>query len=139
MNDDIKYVYCKKDVIMDDNGSIEFSIGRCYKVLDRDKNGFWLENNSKDNHLVGCINDDFFDEYFSLRPEFRDEMEIPKHYDNGNKYDVIDFCKDYNLNFNRGNVVKYIARAGKKEDELKDLKKALDYINREIEFISKKQ
>ena len=57
------------------------------------------------------------------------------HYDNGKDYDIIDFCKDYDLNFNRGNVTKYIARAGKKDDELRDLLKALDYLNREIEFI----
>lgn len=47
--------------------------------------------------------------------------------------DVIDLIKDYNLNFNRGNILKYIIRAGKKEDELQDLLKAKDYIEREIE------
>ena len=40
----------------------------------------------------------------------------------------------YNLNFNRGNVLKYIARAGKKENELEDLKKAMEYLKREIEY-----
>jgi hypothetical protein len=38
------------------------------------------------------------------------------HYENNKGYDVIDFIKDYNLNFNRGNVVKYLARAGKKDN-----------------------
>lgn len=57
------------------------------------------------------------------------------HYDNGKDYDIIDFCKDYSLNFNRGNVAKYIARAGKKDDELRDLLKAKDYLDREIAFI----
>ena len=33
------------------------------------------------------------------------------HYDNGMDYDIIDVCNHYALNFNRGNVVKYIARA----------------------------
>ena len=55
------------------------------------------------------------------------------HYENNKDYDVIDFIKDYNLNFNRGNVVKYLARAGKKDNELQDLRKALDYLQREIE------
>ena len=61
------------------------------------------------------------------------------HYENGKGYDVIDFITDYGLNFNRGNVIKYIARAGKKADELSDLRKALDYINREIETIEKQK
>ena len=58
----------------------------------------------------------------------------PKHYET-NSIDVIDICKLYNLNFNKGNVLKYICRSGKKDNELDDLKKALDYISREIEFI----
>ena len=61
------------------------------------------------------------------------------HYENGKGYDIIDVCKDYSLNFNRGNVCKYIARAGKKQDELQDLRKALDYLQREIAYFEDKQ
>ena len=61
------------------------------------------------------------------------------HYENEKGYDVIDFITDYGLNFNRGNIIKYVARAGKKDDELSDLRKALDYINREIETIEKQK
>lgn len=61
------------------------------------------------------------------------------HYENNKGYDVIDFIKDYNLNFNRGNVIKYLARAGKKDNELQDLRKALDYLQREIEHYEKLQ
>lgn len=57
------------------------------------------------------------------------------HYENGKGYDVIDIIKDYDLNFNRGNVLKYICRAGKKDNELTDLRKALDYLQREIEYL----
>lgn len=57
------------------------------------------------------------------------------HYESTGDYDVIDFVQDYKLNFNRGNVVKYIARAGKKDDELQDLLKAKDYIEREIQYV----
>lgn len=58
------------------------------------------------------------------------------HYENGKGYDVIDFISDYGLNFNTGNVVKYLSRAGKKPGnaELQDLRKALDYLTREIEI-----
>lgn len=61
---------------------------------------------------------------------------IKKHYKT-NSIDIIDFCKLYDLNFNKGNILKYICRAGKKENEseIKDLKKALDYLNREIKYL----
>ena len=61
------------------------------------------------------------------------------HYKNNKNYDVIDICKDYNLNFNRGNICKYVIRAGKKDDELLDLLKAKDYIEREIEYLRQKK
>lgn len=57
------------------------------------------------------------------------------HYEATGDYDLIDVIQDYKLNFNRGNVCKYIMRAGKKDDELQDLIKAKDYIEREIQFI----
>ena len=55
------------------------------------------------------------------------------HYDNGKDYDVIDIINDFNLSFTRGNILKYIIRAGKKKDELQDLLKAKDYLEREIQ------
>lgn len=61
------------------------------------------------------------------------------HYDNGKEYDVIDIIQDFDLGFNKGNVIKYLCRAGKKDDELQDLYKAKDYIEREIEFIRSKR
>ena len=68
-----------------------------------------------------------------------DDVERPKHYTDGN-IEVIDFIEDKKLGFCLGNVVKYVARAGKKQDaklsdeekELEDLKKALWYLNRRI-------
>lgn len=62
----------------------------------------------------------------------------PSHYQTENNIDIIDFCKMYDLNFNRGNVIKYVARAGKKDDEIKDLEKALDFIQREIKYLKEK-
>jgi RNA polymerase-interacting CarD/CdnL/TRCF family regulator len=61
------------------------------------------------------------------------------HYETGKDYDIIDVCKDYALNFNKGNIIKYVARAGKKDDELQDLRKALDYLQREIAYLEQKQ
>ncbi len=57
------------------------------------------------------------------------------HYDSQKDYDIIDVIRDYNLNFCRGNIIKYIARAERKGNELQDLLKAQDYLNREIELI----
>jgi len=62
----------------------------------------------------------------------------PDHYDSEANIDVIDICHIYNTSFSRGNIIKYVIRAGRKEDELKDLYKALDYLQREIEYIKEK-
>lgn len=64
----------------------------------------------------------------------------PSYYNTG-KIEVIDFIEDKSLNFNRGNVVKYVVRAGIKneETEIEDLRKAKFYIEREIERISKEK
>ena len=63
-----------------------------------------------------------------------DNVNHPAHYTDG-KIEVIDFIEDKNLNYHRGNAVKYIARAGKKDPakEIEDLQKASWYINREID------
>jgi len=61
------------------------------------------------------------------------------YYKNTKNYDVIDICKDYKLNFNKGNILKYVIRAGKKEDEIMDLLKAQDYLQREIDFLRKSE
>lgn len=50
----------------------------------------------------------------------------------------IDVIDAWELNFSRGNVIKYVARAGYKDDELADLEKAKYYIQREIDRINNK-
>ena len=64
---------------------------------------------------------------------------IPVHYDNKKNYDVIDFIKDYDLNFNEGNVIKYVARAKHKGTHIKDLEKAIDYLERELQHLRQEQ
>lgn len=63
-----------------------------------------------------------------------DAVNHPEHYTDG-KIEVIDFIEDKKLNYHRGNAVKYICRAGKKDPakEIEDLQKAVWYINREIQ------
>ena len=59
----------------------------------------------------------------------------PEYYKNEKKYDVIDIANDYKLNFNRGSALKYICRAGKKDNEIQDLKKAIDFLQREVKSL----
>ena len=59
----------------------------------------------------------------------------PKHYENDTFIDVIDFCNLYKLDFIEGNIIKYIVRY-KKKDGIKDLEKALVYLNRLIDITS---
>lgn len=56
----------------------------------------------------------------------------PVHYIGfSNGAEVIDITE--NLTFNLGNVVKYVARAGRKtKDPIEDLEKAAFYLDREI-------
>ena len=44
----------------------------------------------------------------------------PKHYQ-GSKFDVIDVIEEFKLGFNLGNSIKYVCRAGKKDDIIQDL------------------
>lgn len=64
----------------------------------------------------------------------KDQVDHPSHYNTG-KIEVIDAIEDWQLGFHLGNVVKYIARAGKKDPLKKkeDLNKALWYLKRELD------
>ena len=71
-----------------------------------------------------------------------DNINHPSHYNSG-KIETYDYIEDQGLNYARGNVIKYVSRAGKKkapdktaiESELEDLKKANWYLNKEIKRI----
>ena len=70
---------------------------------------------------------------------FSDPVNHPSHYTQYLGLEVIDLTEQ--MNFNRGNAVKYIARAGLKsyDTEIQDLEKAAWYIQREIERVFNKQ
>jgi hypothetical protein len=61
-----------------------------------------------------------------------DMVNHPPHYTFG-KFEVIDVIEDWELNYNTGNAVKYIARAEHKGKKVEDLRKAVWYLQREIE------
>tara|TARA_B100000945_G_C20339774_1_gene576746 strand:- start:937 stop:1191 length:255 start_codon:yes stop_codon:yes gene_type:complete len=57
----------------------------------------------------------------------------PQYYKRG-KIQVWDFIRDQGLDFHLGNVVKYVCRAGHKDDDIADLKKAIHYLQNELEY-----
>lgn len=67
-------------------------------------------------------------------------VEHPKHYGGGeNPYEAIKVIEAWELGFCLGNTVKYIARAGKKDDVIQDLEKAKWYLERKINQLKSKK
>lgn len=62
-----------------------------------------------------------------------DAVNRPSHYAEGREFETIDVIEDWDLGYHLGNTVKYISRAGRKDDILQDLKKAQWYLTRKIE------
>lgn len=67
-----------------------------------------------------------------------DVVKNPSHYC-FSKYEPRKVIREWGLNFNLGNTVKYIARAGKKDDIIQDLKKARQYLDFEIEALEEER
>ena len=68
-----------------------------------------------------------------------EQVNHPQHYGGqDNLYEAIKVIDAWDLGFSLGNTVKYISRAGKKDKELQDLKKALWYLQHHIETLEKK-
>jgi len=58
----------------------------------------------------------------------------PIHYGGkDNPYEAIKVIEAWDVGFNLGNTLKYISRAGKKDNIIQDLEKALFYLDREIQ------
>jgi hypothetical protein len=63
----------------------------------------------------------------------------PQPYYHSGTYEAINVIEAWGLNFCLGNVIKYVARAGRKTDNpIEDLEKAKWYIEREIEKLKQK-
>jgi len=64
-----------------------------------------------------------------------DPVHHPPHYTFG-KIEVLEAIEDWGLDYHRGNVVKYMVRAGKKDPDkmIEDLRKARFYIDRLIKL-----
>lgn len=82
----------------------------------------------------------------SNTPSYKEEQDnnVPDHYKGSENIDVIDFLYqqlpfEQFKGFMKGNMIKYPVRAGRKDDELADIKKARDYADRLIEKMEVEQ
>jgi hypothetical protein len=63
----------------------------------------------------------------------KEAVNHPQHYGGeNNQYEAIKVIEAWDLDFCLGNTVKYISRAGKKDNIVQDLKKAKWYLERKI-------
>jgi len=69
---------------------------------------------------------------FKVKDRSKQSVDHPDHYQ-GQGIEVIDIIDSFELDFYRGNIVKYILRADKKQNEIEDLKKAKWYIDKLIQ------
>ena len=99
------------------------------EVMNAGKWRFILAENTLDKICNIHLEEEIVKELFEFIPP--EQVNHPSHYTHG-KYEVIDVIEDWNLGFNLGNAIKYIGRAGHKDDIVQDLEKAKWYIEREI-------
>lgn len=66
----------------------------------------------------------------------KEEVDHPEHYKGkNNPYEAIKVIEAWGADFHIGNAIKYIARYNDKNDPIKDLEKAIWYLERKIEQI----
>ena len=130
-----------------DNSQVpnELTLGKMYDVLHTFPLCYVIFN-------VRGVQDKYMKERFEVIPTIDDvikdkqkenvpngtieHVNHPNHYNKG-KFEVIDVIEDWGLGFNLGNAIKYIGRCEHKENKKQDLEKALWYIKRELENITK--
>lgn len=114
--------------------------GHVYKVKYVDKHILTIVEPSNDD-IIGVFRADRF-EFLSKRTKEDEKKEYntfePEYYKAG-KFDTITYCQIHELGFEAFNAIKYCTRAGKKDKnkEVDDLKKAIKYIQRRIDFLEK--
>jgi hypothetical protein len=105
---------------------LEFEFGMTNNVYDRDQwDDFYGTSNSEESKTIQPIETSSVTKY------------DPPHYQRG-RFQVWDFIVDQQLDFLAGNVIKYICRAGHKdqESELDDWLKVKAYVDRKIKALA---
>jgi hypothetical protein len=121
-----------------------------YLVMDCEEAGYYISECFLESFPMECMEKESLnrccrlktqDESETLDPTVlgsmcKDDVNSPSHYTSGG-IEVIEYMKakltqEELCGYLKGNVIKYISRAGKKEDTLKDYKKAQWYLNKLI-------
>jgi len=110
--------------------ALNVSVQTVYQVIHRRKKDMALTMSASPAVLLKYPNKT------SSPREVKDNINHPAHYKAGG-IETIDFIEAKSLNYNLGNVMKYITRADHKGNKLEDLKKAQWYLNREVSNLSK--
>jgi hypothetical protein len=97
--------------------------------------GYYTNCANSLNHLPEITYSDFIAS-LNHTEQAPDMVNHPPHY-TVNGIEVIDVIENYKLNYRLGNVVKYVLRSDLKGNRLQDLKKALWYLQREIDKTDK--
>ena len=100
----------------------KYNIGDEVTMYKKEKDGFKAEE-----IVCGVKWGIYFSDCEEIEPETK-----PHRYKSRevNGMDVIDLVKHWNLNFNEGNVLKYLLRD--KGQDIEDLEKIIDYAQREL-------
>lgn len=77
--------------------------------------------------------------YNLQRHEAPDVINAPAHYVEGRTIEPIEVIEDWNLSYHLGSALKYIARAGRKDNEIWDLQKAIWFLERRKMLLESKK
>lgn len=94
------------------------------------------ENGREEEPLLTKSFDDSIECHLYISGE-DDLIGSPSHYTSGRKYEPRKVIEDWDLDWNLGNTVKYISRAGRKDNKVQDLEKAKQYLEWAIEEAKK--
>jgi len=72
----------------------------------------------------------------SCKPK-KERVDHPSHYNTG-RIEVIDAIEDWDLSFNDGNAIKYIARHRYKGNAVQDIEKAIWYLQRHLNNLKRR-
>lgn len=129
-------IYAKDRMLREiKNGILEKDFNNDFVIdpLTSSQNDYYSKQLKKIDQMLDICNKQIRENYDNKNKEM---INHPQHYNMG-KFEAIDVIEDWQLNFNLGNTVKYISRAGHKDDIIQDLKKALWYLDREIKRLEK--
>lgn len=105
---------------------------RCRNVAYNGKDECWRHEGKADRFMASRVPVDPTPAPTMAPPHAVSSVNHPTHYNHG-RIEAITVIEDWGLNFNLGNAVKYISRADHKGNAIEDLRKALWYIQRELD------